>query len=680
MFCLWPASITGCVLVMPAKTSNANDSCDARYYFTNGVPVLPNLLFPNVGLKIRYDGVNETFFQPPVATPLVAGYHANHVYDASVMSVGTILGFRFFDRVDPPNPYYDDNRDFIAINVARETPAIAVYRDTLNFATIGVHTSSVLPDSIESWGRESLNVTGVQVVGSGAFTFTSERGTAFTLGESLTNAFKVTFTPTIFGPATGELHIHTSNGFGQDTDRIIYLLGSGRGEALSRTPDTLDFGFVGVGKTKTLPESISNGGNSNASIVSAVVASNAVGMTVAGLPLTVASLNSANIPVTFQPLVVGPVVVKIDATADDGTVVEFFAKGNGAQGTIALSADTLDFGTVLFGSSKSLTDTMTNIGGVPLSIEAVTNTSPGEFGVIGNTSPRMVPPGGSGDVYTVTFTPNVHVANFIHTALFIFTYDGGQQRSVFLIGREHTPLEADLRIDTSYFEKPGSDVTVYQRLTSDLAKTVTPVRDIQEKITYDPKILAFESVAKGGLIAAADWNLTSSTPIAGELDITAHATQSRLSGIGAVLILHFHVLETAKVGDFSDLPEQNVSLGGGVEPLLVVVPGKIHVINSCGPVQLLTGTISTSIEPNSPNPARGSTTFKYWIRESTSATPTRIQIFNQLGALVKTVRDAVEVNGEHEARLETSDLENGVYSYVFDAGSVHSVGRMLVVK
>ncbi len=663
-----------------AKTSNANDSCDARYYFTSGVGILPNPIFPNVGLKIRYDGVNESFFQPPIAVPIQNGYQRSHIYDASVLSRGTILGFRFFDRVDPPSSYYDDNRDFIAINVARETPGIAVYRDTLDFGSIATQTTSTLPDSIESYGRESLNVTSVNVTGSTAFSFTSERGPAFSLAESLTNSFAVSFAPTQFGPATGELHIHTSNGFGQDTDRIIYLIGTGRGASLSRTPDTLDFGVVPLGKPKTLNESISNLGNSDASFVSATITANNVGMSVPLLPLTISAASTANLPVTFQPVAIGPVLVRIDAMTADGSVVEFYAKGNGAQGTIYLSADTLDFGTVLFNTSKALTDTMTNIGSVPLSIESVTNTSPGEFGVIGNTSPRQVAPGGSGDVYTVTFTPLVHTANFIHTALLIFTYDGGQTRTVYLIGREHTPLEADLRIDTTYFETAGSDVTVYQRLTSDLAGTVTPVRDIQEKIFFDPKVVALQSVAKGGLLSANDWALTTSTLTSGEIDITVHATQSRLSGIGSVLLLRFHVLESAKDGDFTTLPQQNVALGGGPEPTVVVSPGIIHVIGECGPVQIQSGNIATSIEPATPNPASASTTIRYWIKEPGATTHARISIYNQLGILIQTVVDGDMSNGEHTIRLDTHDLENGMYTYIFEAAGLHIARTMIVVK
>ncbi len=765
-----------------ARTSNSGDSCDARYYYNMGVELTPNSLFPNTGLKIRYDGVNETYFQPPIAVPYQNGYQASHIYDASVLSRGTILAFRFFDRVDPPSMYYDDNRDFIAINVARETPGIAVYQDTLDFGAVGVSTTKMLPDSIQSYGREALNVTNVNVTGSGAFTFTSERGTAFQLAESLTNAFAVTFAPTVFGAASAKLHIHTSNGFGQDTDRIIVLLGTGRGAALSRTPDTLDFGSVRVGSSKSLNETVSNLGNTDARIVSATVTPNNFWVSVAGLPVTVTAQNSGLIPVTFAPLGLGPVLVKVDALADDGTVVEFFAKGigrggtfsrtpdtldfglvrvgssktlnetisnldnsdakivaasvtpfnvkffvnglpvtlpalnsgqipvtfsptsvgaviakvdvtaddgtivefyvkgTGAMGTLYLSADTLDFGTVLFGKFKSMIDTMINVGNVALDIQSVTNTSPGAFTVIGNTSARQIPAFGSGDIYTITFAPNIHIPSLIHTALLTFTYDGGKTRTVFLIGREHTPLEADLRIDTSYFEKPGSDVTVYQRLTSDLSATITPVQDIKEKIFFNTAVLQLQSVSKGSAISASDWNLTSTTPTAGEIDITAHATQSRLGGIGAVLLLHFHVLESAQPGDLSDLPQQSVTLGGGPEPTVVVEPGRVHVIGTCGPVQLLSGTITTSIEPNSPNPVRSSTIFNYWLNEASPLTHVRLQIFNQLGVRVKTIVDEDEPNGSHAVTLDAGQIQTGMYTYVFDAGRVHQAMRLMVIR
>ena len=64
----------------------------------------------------------------------------------SIRSSGVPLAFRFQDT------QYGDNYGTILIEVARETPGIAIKKDTLDFGIVRVGNSKTLPDSIGSYG------------------------------------------------------------------------------------------------------------------------------------------------------------------------------------------------------------------------------------------------------------------------------------------------------------------------------------------------------------------------------------------------------------------------------------------------------------------------------------------------------------------------------------------------
>ena len=105
--------------------SNSGEIADACYYI-NLFPFSPSVI--PVSLKARNSPGNEDwFYNFWKASGFQGGsYQSSHVYDASIGSLGVPLSFRFFDRADSPSNYYSDNSGNILIDVARETPGIAL--------------------------------------------------------------------------------------------------------------------------------------------------------------------------------------------------------------------------------------------------------------------------------------------------------------------------------------------------------------------------------------------------------------------------------------------------------------------------------------------------------------------------------------------------------------------------
>ena len=121
-------------------------------------------------------------------------------------------------------------------------------------------------------------------------------------------------------------------------------------------------------------------------------------------------------------------------------------------------------------------------------------------------------------------------------------------------------------------------------------------------------------------------------------------------------------------------------MGGGLEPTITVDAGLFRVAGPCGPIALAAGDPATSITQNSPNPTTDRTLIRFWVNESNIATHVRLLLYDQLGALVKTIADAYMPSGAYQIPLEAAGLPAGVYTYTFEAGQVRSAKRLLHIR
>ena len=86
---------------------------------------------------------------------------------------------------------------------------------------------------------------------------------------------------------------------------------------------------------------------------------------------------------------------------------------------------------------------------------------------------------------------------------------------------------------------------------------------------------------------------------------------------------------------------------------------------------------SLALYQNYPNPFNPSTTIKFALPVSSNV---KINIYNSLGQLVKTLLDKEMDSGYHEVNFDGSKLSSGVYLYQLQAGEYVSVKKMLLLK
>jgi len=84
----------------------------------------------------------------------------------------------------------------------------------------------------------------------------------------------------------------------------------------------------------------------------------------------------------------------------------------------------------------------------------------------------------------------------------------------------------------------------------------------------------------------------------------------------------------------------------------------------------------TILSQNYPNPFNPETTITYFLP---TATNVKLAIFDVLGREVSTLRNERQLQGQHQAQFDASNLASGVYFYGLSVGSTVVTKKMLLV-
>jgi Cep192 domain 4/Abnormal spindle-like microcephaly-assoc'd, ASPM-SPD-2-Hydin/HYDIN/CFA65/VesB-like, Ig-like domain len=224
-----------------------------------------------------------------------------------------------------------------------------------------------------------------------------------TLNAGQSTTFNVQFTPTATGAVSGNITI-TSNGSNPTLN--IALSGTGvTAGTLSANPTSLSFGSVQTGANSSLPETLTNTGGVSVTISQATVTGAGFSVTGLTLPVTLTPSQSVNFSVKFAPTAAGGVSGNLAITSDaSNSPLNIALSGTGTTaGQLTPSPTSQSFGNVTVGSSKSLTQTLTNSGGSSLTISAASASGTG-YSITGLTLPLTLTAGQS-TTFTVKFTP-----------------------------------------------------------------------------------------------------------------------------------------------------------------------------------------------------------------------------------------------------------------------------------
>jgi Abnormal spindle-like microcephaly-assoc'd, ASPM-SPD-2-Hydin len=302
------------------------------------------------------------------------------------------------------------------------TAQLTVNPSTLSFGSVPVGSNVTHSLVLGNSGGSNLTVSQAAMAGSGFSLSGPALPLTLAIGQSA--SFSVTFAPTSSGSVSGSLSLvsstpilHGTNGKhngSNSTTATVPLSGSGSSLSTASTtpgqlvanPSSLSFGNVQVSSANTLFDAVTNTGGSSVTLSQATVVG--IGFSISGLslPLTLAAGQSVTFSATFAPQsgVSTSGSISIASDASNSTMTISLAGTGMAQGQLAVTPTSTDFGSVTVGTSKTQAGTL-SASGSSVSVSSATVTS-AEFSVSGITFPLTIAAGQS-IPFALTFTPQM---------------------------------------------------------------------------------------------------------------------------------------------------------------------------------------------------------------------------------------------------------------------------------
>src|SRR5437899_8642189 len=201
----------------------------------------------------------------------------------------------------------------------------------------------------------------------------------------------------------------------------LFILGTGYAQtALASTstklackPDTLQFGLVEVGQTKTLSTTLVNT-TSGSITISKITKSSQFWAPAVTLPFTIGAGKSRVLKINFKPAAAGLVNGTLSLYTRTLST-NIFLHGTGVKGWLKANPISLSFGSVPVGTSKADSITLTNTVSVGVRVSQVSAYGTG-FSYRGLTPPVFLSPGQS-YTFKAVFTPKSSSADSGHLSV-----------------------------------------------------------------------------------------------------------------------------------------------------------------------------------------------------------------------------------------------------------------------
>jgi len=295
---------------------------------------------------------------------------------------------------------------------------------SLDFGSVQTGSSTSRALILTNSGKSSLTVSQAIVAGQ-PFSLLRSPSLPLTLTSGQSVTVNLAFAPVSGGSAGGSFSLVSSaisthdrsgkhNSVSTATTTVV-LNGSGSVPSpvvtpgvLVAYPSSLGFSALQVGSSQTLSATLTNSGGTAVTISQATIlqttSGNSFTLNGLGLPTTLAAGQRVTFSVTFAPLSAGSASgsVSIYSDASNPTLMIPLAGTGMAQGQLAVTPVSADFGSVTVGTSKTQSATLVASGSsVTVSSASVTDT---EFSLSGIAFPVTIAAGQSMPL-TLTFVP-----------------------------------------------------------------------------------------------------------------------------------------------------------------------------------------------------------------------------------------------------------------------------------
>ncbi|TAK59052.1 MAG: choice-of-anchor D domain-containing protein, partial [Bacteroidetes bacterium] len=288
----------------------------------------------------------------------------------------------------------DGSPDSLPVSGIGVAPEISIAPLTLDFKSVQLGVSKTENVIVTNTGTSDLGITNVQS-DNGDFVILP---TGAIIAPSQSDTFAITFTPAALGIVTGEISF-THNASGSPS--TVEVSGTGIATAFAVAPGNISFGDVLLGGSKTDSVTAYNLGSANL-VISSALADNALFLVAPG-NITIPPYDSAQFYVTFSASSYGEqsgnVIFNHNA---NGTPDSVLLSSRTVAPLFSLSASSLNFQDVVYGSSKTDSVVVTNSGTAELTITGV-QSNESDFAV-SPASISLLP--SESETFLVTFTPS----------------------------------------------------------------------------------------------------------------------------------------------------------------------------------------------------------------------------------------------------------------------------------
>jgi hypothetical protein len=269
----------------------------------------------------------------------------------------------------------------------------------LKFGWVAVGSTETQLVILTNTGSSSVNLSSLAVNGE-EFKVVGA-GFPKTLAAGATTALNVTFTPTATGWVSGQVTV-SSNASNPNLSFPIHGTGV-RKDPVTASPAALSFGQVSVGTTADLNVVLTNHCLCTQILSAVQIAKGGFSLPGTTFPITLTRGQTVTLKVAFTPTASGPVGGNIMV---DGPYVNIPLSGTGtattAGGTLSVTPGSLNFGSVILGTTGTETSSLTASGG-PVTVTSAASSS-GQFSISGVSFPLTIPSGQSVS-FGVVFTP-----------------------------------------------------------------------------------------------------------------------------------------------------------------------------------------------------------------------------------------------------------------------------------
>jgi hypothetical protein len=276
---------------------------------------------------------------------------------------------------------------------------------SVSFGNVQIGNNKALAETLTNSGGAPVTIS--QATASGTSFAVSGLNLPLTLNGGQSTTFTVQFGPVTTGNAAGSFAI-ISNASNPNLAIPASGIGVTPGQ-ITASPSSQGFGTVQVGSSKSMSQTLTNSGGSSLIISQATVTGSGFSLSGLGLPLTLNAGQSTNFTLRFVPPSAGTLSGNLLITSNGSNPsLSVPLTGTGAlpPGTLSANPATLAFGNVQTGSSKTLSQTLTNSGGSSLTISQASVTGNG-FSVTGLTLPLTLN-AGQGTTFNVQFSPQLN--------------------------------------------------------------------------------------------------------------------------------------------------------------------------------------------------------------------------------------------------------------------------------